>query len=109
MAKLSVQILARINGFRPIFDGDFPNRSKNSWVQCGMPLARHATETAMKPRDANSYDGQNWAWPEKTWFRERLNAIKAREQESRRKGATSSEKSTQVKIKSSDAQGTEER
>ena len=74
-----------------------------------MPLARHATETAMKPRDANSYDGQNWAWPEKTWFRERLNAIKAREQEGRRKGATSSEKSTQVKIKSSDAQGTEER
>jgi len=28
---------------------------------------------------------QNWQWPEKTWFRERLNAIKAREQEERRK------------------------
>jgi hypothetical protein len=73
-----------------------------------MPLAQHATETAMKPRDMNSYDGQNWAWPEKTWFRERLNAIKAREQESRRKSAVSSEKPTQVQIKSSDAQKTEE-
>ena len=74
-----------------------------------MPLAPHVRETAMKPRDANSYDGQNWAWPEKTWFRERLNAIKAREQESRRKGAVSSQKPTPVEIKSSDVQGTEER
>jgi uncharacterized phage-like protein YoqJ len=28
---------------------------------------------------------QNWHWPEKTWFRERLNALKARENEERRK------------------------
>jgi len=28
---------------------------------------------------------QNWRWPEKTWFRERLNAVKAREHEQRRK------------------------
>jgi hypothetical protein len=28
---------------------------------------------------------QNWQWPEKTWFRERLNAIKAKEHEQRRK------------------------
>ena len=27
----------------------------------------------------------NWQWPEKTWFRERLNALKAREHEQRRK------------------------
>lgn len=27
---------------------------------------------------------QNWRWPEKTWFRERLNAVKAREHEQRR-------------------------
>ena len=27
----------------------------------------------------------NWSWPEKTWFRERLNAVKAREHEQRRK------------------------
>ncbi len=38
-------------------------------------------------RQSNNYSNpdQNWQWPEKTWFRERLNAIKAREQEERRK------------------------
>ena len=28
---------------------------------------------------------RNWQWPEKTWFQERLNSIKAREQDERRK------------------------
>jgi len=63
----------------------------------------------MKPRDINSYDGQNWAWPEKTWFRERLNAIKAREQENRRRAAASFGKPTPVETKSTDAQGSEKR
>jgi hypothetical protein len=27
----------------------------------------------------------NWQWPENTWFRERLNALKAREQQARRR------------------------
>lgn len=35
----------------------------------------------------------NWTWPEKTWFRERLNAIKAREQEQRRKPIVAAQKS----------------
>lgn len=35
---------------------------------------------------------QNWRWPEKTWFRERLNAIKAREHEQRQKATESSPK-----------------
>ena len=39
----------------------------------------------MKPPEFNQNSDQNWAWPEKTWFRERLNAIKAREHEQRRK------------------------
>jgi hypothetical protein len=56
----------------------------------------------------NSYDGQNWAWPEKTWFRERLNAIKAREQESRRKLQGSPEKQTAVKAKPGGDKSTEE-
>jgi hypothetical protein len=30
---------------------------------------------------------RNWQWPEKTWFRERLNAIKTRELEERRRPA----------------------
>jgi hypothetical protein len=33
---------------------------------------------------SSDVDG-NWSWPEKTWFRERLNAVKARENEQRRK------------------------
>jgi hypothetical protein len=28
---------------------------------------------------------RNWQWPEKTWFQKRLNSIKAKEQEQRRK------------------------
>ena len=35
---------------------------------------------------------QNWQWPEKTWFRERLNAIKAQEHEQRRKATNSAKK-----------------
>jgi hypothetical protein len=37
-----------------------------------------------QPMTKRSAD-QNWSWPEKTWFQERLNAIKAREHELRRK------------------------
>lgn len=39
----------------------------------------------MKQLSNYSNPDQNWQWPEKTWFRERLNAIKAREHEERRK------------------------
>jgi hypothetical protein len=37
----------------------------------------------ISPRNAD-VDG-NWQWPQKTWFRERLNALKAQEMEQRRK------------------------
>ena len=49
----------------------------------------------MKPPDYLNYD-QNWAWPKKTWFRERLNAMKARENEERRKTLTGSNRPDQV-------------
>jgi len=39
---------------------------------------------------------QNWRWPEKTWFRERLNALKAREHEQRRKATESSAKRDEI-------------
>jgi hypothetical protein len=42
---------------------------------------------AMATKGTNNYsdvDG-NWSWPEKTWFRERLNAVKARDHEQRRR------------------------
>lgn len=41
--------------------------------------------TVMKQPTINPSADQNWSWPEKTWFQERLNAIKAKEQELRRK------------------------
>jgi hypothetical protein len=41
----------------------------------------------MKPPDTNPHFSPNWTWPEKTWFRERLNAVKARELEAHRKRA----------------------
>ena len=47
----------------------------------------------MKPSSnyTNPNPDQNWQWPEKTWFRERLNALKARESEERRKPLVASE------------------
>jgi len=49
----------------------------------------------MKHSTTSSSPDQNWHWPEKTWFRERLNAIKAREQDTRRKTATDNATSDQ--------------
>jgi hypothetical protein len=45
---------------------------------------------------------QNWRWPEKTWFRERLNAIKARENAQRQKSTESSEKAEEATAASAD-------
>jgi len=45
---------------------------------------------------------QNWTWPEKTWFRERLNALKARERESHRKPWDRSQAPTAVEAKPND-------
>jgi len=39
----------------------------------------------MKPPEFDPNADRNWAWPEKTWFRERLNALRAREHEAHRK------------------------
>ena len=38
----------------------------------------------MKAPEFDPNADRNWAWPEKTWFRERLNAMRAREQEARK-------------------------
>jgi hypothetical protein len=50
----------------------------------------------MKPPESNPHFSPNWAWPEKTWFRERLNAVKAKEQEAQRKPPTSPPKPTAI-------------
>ncbi len=54
----------------------------------------------MKPLNRDLNHDQNWTWPEKTWFRERLNAIKARENEERRKTLTGSSRAGQVTVPS---------
>jgi hypothetical protein len=46
----------------------------------------------MKSEPNYTEHDQNWHWPEKTWFRERLNAVKAEEHEQRRKAMTSVKK-----------------
>ena len=48
----------------------------------------------MAPKMPSTYSeaDRNWQWPEKTWFQERLNSIKAREQEQRRKTGSVSAK-----------------
>ena len=62
----------------------------------------------MKRQDINSYDGQNWAWPEKTWFRERLNAVKAQEHAKRRRPAAGLQKPPTIEVKPTTEQPVEE-
>ncbi|HEY6999254.1 MAG TPA: hypothetical protein VH851_15065 [Candidatus Binatia bacterium] len=50
----------------------------------------------MKQSNTCPSPDQNWHWPEKTWFRERLNAIKAREQETRQKMTTANARTEPV-------------
>lgn len=39
----------------------------------------------MKQPTTMSQGGQNWQWPEQTWFRQRLNAVKAEKNQQRRR------------------------
>jgi hypothetical protein len=50
----------------------------------------------MKSQNSYTSHDQNWQCPEKTWFRERLNALKARESEQRRRPLIASERSDQM-------------
>jgi len=49
-----------------------------------------------------SQGGQNWQWPEKTWFRERLNAMKAQENQQRRRPIVNSQQPNTVPSPESD-------
>ncbi len=62
---------------------------------------------AMKPPEFDPNADRNWAWPEKTWFRERLNALRAREHEAQRKPVTNRKESVAMETKRSDDSGTE--
>ena len=43
-------------------------------------LIAEPSSDPMKAPEFDPNSDRNWAWPEKTWFRERLNALRAREQ-----------------------------
>lgn len=53
-----------------------------------------ALSAVMPNKLPNTYSDadRNWQWPEKTWFQERLNSIKAKEHEQRRKPGPNSVK-----------------
>jgi hypothetical protein len=51
---------------------------------------------AMKQPNTSINDGQNWQWPDKTWFRQRLNAIKAEENQQRRRPMVNSNQPAEV-------------
>jgi hypothetical protein len=62
---------------------------------------------AMKPPEFEPNSDRNWAWPEKTWFRERLNALRAREHEAHRKPTNNQKASVAIEAKPSGDLGTE--
>ena len=62
----------------------------------------------MKQPDVNPHFDQNWAWPQRTWFQERLNGLKAREHETHRKPADSPRNPTAVDTKPSGEKRSEE-
>jgi hypothetical protein len=62
---------------------------KNGQNLAGMLIARDTRCSHMKPPETNPHFSPNWTWPQKTWFRERLNAVKAQELEANRKRANS--------------------
>jgi hypothetical protein len=67
-----------------------------------MLIAHHVLRIAMKRPMFNPNFDRNWAWPEKTWFRERLNAVKARERGSHPKPWDRSKSPVTVEATSSD-------
>ncbi|HVO96156.1 MAG TPA: hypothetical protein VMT22_25090, partial [Terriglobales bacterium] len=58
---------------------------KSHYLEFGTGLAPRQFVMADKINSSSAGVDGNWQWPEKTWFRERLNALKAREQEARRR------------------------
>jgi hypothetical protein len=63
---------------------------------------------AMKKLDDNRNFDQNWAWPERTWFRERLNAVRAREEKAYRRATSTRKDATTIEAKPRDEQESEE-
>jgi hypothetical protein len=62
----------------------------------------------MKKLNSNPNFDQNWAWPEKTWFRERLNALRAREEKTYRRATSPRKDAAAIKAKSGNDRESEE-
>lgn len=62
----------------------------------------------MKQPDVNPCIGPNWAWPQKTWFQERLNGLKALKQKTHQKPGGSPQNLTPVEAKPRREGGPEE-
>jgi hypothetical protein len=77
-------------------------------VFSGMLIARSRFTKAMKKAESNTSFDQNWAWPEKTWFRERLNALRAREEQNHRKAVSARKNPATVEAKPGNDRGHEE-
>lgn len=65
-------------------------------------LLSNMNRIAMKQPSTNSNDGQNWQWPDKTWFRQRLNAMKAEENQQKRRPMVVSQRPATVPSPESD-------
>lgn len=50
----------------------------------------------MKQLNTIPQGGQNWQWPEQTWFRQRLNTVKAEETQQRRRINVDSQRPVQA-------------
>jgi hypothetical protein len=90
-APMRVDPRAPISGWRErICSNSLNEISADSLELYRLAWYRACSNNSQPMKQANtcSNPDQNWHWPEKTWFRERLNAIKAREQETRQKVPT---------------------
>ena len=67
-----------------------------------MLIAWWLLTKAMKKSDSNAHCDQNWAWPEKTWFRERLNALRARDEQNHRKAISTRREPATIEDKTGD-------
>ena len=62
----------------------------------------------MKQPNSTFSSDKNWTWPQQTWFQQRLNAIKAQENEARRAQSAIPQKPIVTEGKSDDKKTTNE-
>lgn len=87
---------------------NIPNRAKRLTFTVARRLLSSLKQAAMKKQEINPNFDQNWAWPKNTWFRERLNALRARDEQAHRRSTTTRRDFATIEAKpTSDRQGEE--